>query len=163
MSDEMFRGLRLSPVMFDVFGRRQELLVSLTLSLHLHMMLPTFLSALSSSACEEANAEFQACKEGAEEQHPEIVYGAVEAKDTLMTCLDEEDAKGKADDNYRQTANAKMKECIKTYSDFFKPYCPVVIETLFKACGFSSLEFEDFALDLAEDERTTAYATHLRG
>lgn len=114
------------------------------------------LAAYSQSACEKAAAEFVACKEVAEEQHPE-------AKETLMTCLDEEDAKGKAKYPNPSNDNPKMKECVNAYIAFFKPFCPVEVETMQACGGFSSLKFEDFALDFAEDEEPTAYATHLRG
>jgi hypothetical protein len=101
------------------------------------IVLPTFLSAASSqSACREAFDELSDCNN----HHPEIGHKAKEALDVLTTCLQEE-----------RGLTTRSKECIKTFTDLFVPYCPSVVESIKTSCDITSFKFEDFALDLAEE------------
>ncbi len=78
--------------------------------------------------------ESVACKSKAEDENPEIAQGAAKAYERFNTCLE---------------GGGGLEECMKTYLEFFAPYCADLIETM-EACPQSSLDF-GFALDNTPD------------
>ena len=83
-----------------------------------------------------------------------VAMKLVKAQDTFNTCTQE--AAMDVD---------KLLECWKTFSGvLIESGCSTEVKQLEDTCGIPSFEFEDFALDLAEDEEleSTAYATYLR-
>ena len=110
-------------------------------------MLPTFLSAARSPACQDALQSLGNCSLMAEKD-PKIIKATLDEN----ACIEEA-----GNDSLKTVA------CILAFQDLVKSYCPDVAEAVDKECGSPSFEFEDFALELAEELESTAHATYLRG
>ena len=89
-------------------------------------------------ACKEASDEWNnACVEPTQQEHPEIVPQVQELLISMYSCIQGHEAAG-----------VDWSECTQKVNDLFRHYCPKLTGTMEKACGFSPLNLEDFALDL---------------
>lgn len=111
-----------------------------------------------SDACKalgEETGPLYTCAKDIAAKNPAVGLKLYFANETFNTCV--KDAGDDVDE---------LLKCWKTFAGVLSESgCSAEVKQLEDTCGIPSFEFEDFALDLAEDEEleSNAYATYLRG
>ena len=112
-----------------------------------------------SDACkamqEELTEKLTTCAKDAASKNPVLGLKLLMAQNTFETCVED------AGDDFDE-----LVKCWKPFAGvLIESGCSAEVKDVEDTCGVPSFEFEDFFLDLAEDEEleSTAYATYLRG